>query len=99
MPKWATSVSVNHRNPGSIWRSARTPVDLCRPHRVRRRPGGPGHHALRPSGRYARRMLRSAILAAARSGRVERLVQTAPYTRDVVRRFVAGTTTADALRV
>jgi len=44
-------------------------------------------------------MLRSAILAAARSGRVERLVQTAPYTRDVVRRFVAGTTTADALRV
>ncbi len=44
-------------------------------------------------------MLRSVILAAARSSRVERLVETAPLTRDVVRRFVAGTTTADALRV
>jgi proline dehydrogenase len=44
-------------------------------------------------------MLRSAILAAARSNRVERLVETAPFTRDVVRRFVAGTCTADALRV
>jgi proline dehydrogenase len=43
-------------------------------------------------------MLRSVILAAARSPRVERLVETAPITRDVVRRFVAGTTTADALR-
>jgi proline dehydrogenase len=42
-------------------------------------------------------MLRSVILAAARSPRVERLVQTAPVTRDVVRRFVAGTGTADAL--
>ncbi len=44
-------------------------------------------------------MLRAIILAAARSPRVERLVETAPLTRDVVRRFVAGTTTADALRV
>ncbi len=44
-------------------------------------------------------MFRSAILAAARSSRVERLVETAPYTRDVVRRFVAGTATEDALRV
>ncbi|HEX6500320.1 MAG TPA: proline dehydrogenase family protein [Micromonosporaceae bacterium] len=44
-------------------------------------------------------MLRSVILAAARSSRVERLVETAPYTRDVVRRFVAGTATDDALRV
>lgn len=44
-------------------------------------------------------MLRSVILAAARSPRVERLVETAPVTRDVVRRFVAGTGTDDALRV
>jgi proline dehydrogenase len=43
-------------------------------------------------------MLRSAILAAARSTRIERLVETAPLTRDVVRRFVAGTGSADALR-
>ncbi|GAB3797405.1 proline dehydrogenase family protein [Micromonospora zhanjiangensis] len=43
-------------------------------------------------------MLRSVILAAARSSRVERLVETAPFTRDVVRRFVAGTATDDALR-
>lgn len=42
--------------------------------------------------------MRSVILAASRSSRVERLVETAPYTRDVVRRFVAGTTTDDALR-
>lgn len=44
-------------------------------------------------------MLRSVILAASRSSRVERLVETAPFTRDVVRRFVAGTTVDDALRV
>jgi len=44
-------------------------------------------------------MLRSVILAASRSSRIERLVETAPFTRDVVRRFVAGTTTDDALRV
>jgi proline dehydrogenase len=44
-------------------------------------------------------MLRSVILAAARSPRVERLVQTAPVSRDVVRRFVAGITVGDALRV
>jgi len=43
-------------------------------------------------------MFRSVILAAARSPRVERLVETAPISRDVVRRFVAGTGTADALR-
>jgi len=42
-------------------------------------------------------MLRSVILAAARSPRVERLVETAPVSRDVVRRFVAGTSTSDAL--
>ena len=44
-------------------------------------------------------MLRTAILAAARSTQVERLVSTAPFTRDVVRRFVAGAQTDDALRV
>jgi proline dehydrogenase len=43
-------------------------------------------------------MFRSVILAAARSTRVERLVETAPVSRDVVRRFVAGTATDDALR-
>lgn len=44
-------------------------------------------------------MLRSVILAAARSSRLERLVATAPVSRDLVRRFVAGTTADDALRV
>ena len=43
-------------------------------------------------------MFRSVILAAARSPRIARLVETAPISRDVVRRFVAGTATADALR-
>ncbi len=43
-------------------------------------------------------MLRSVILAAARSPRVARLVETAPISRDVVRRFVAGPTGGDALR-
>jgi proline dehydrogenase len=43
-------------------------------------------------------MLRSVILAAARSTRVERLVETAPISRDVVARFVAGTGKDDALR-
>jgi proline dehydrogenase len=43
-------------------------------------------------------MLRSVILAASRSSRIERLVATAPVSRDVVRRFVAGVTAADALR-
>lgn len=44
-------------------------------------------------------MLRTVILAAARSKGLERLVETAPVSRTVVRRFVAGTTSADALRV
>jgi proline dehydrogenase len=44
-------------------------------------------------------MLRSVILAAARSPRVERLVETAPISRDVVQRFVAGTSEDDAIRV
>lgn len=39
------------------------------------------------------------ILAASRSSRIERLVETAPVSRQVVNRFVAGTATADALRV
>jgi proline dehydrogenase len=42
-------------------------------------------------------MLRSVILAAARSPRVERLVETAPISRDVVKRFVAGVATDEAL--
>lgn len=42
-------------------------------------------------------MLRSVILAASRSPRVERLVETAPVSRDVVKRFVAGVTTDDVL--
>lgn len=44
-------------------------------------------------------MLRSVILAAARSPRVARLVETAPISRDVVRRFVAGPARGDALDV
>jgi proline dehydrogenase len=44
-------------------------------------------------------MLRSLILAAARSPRMARLVETAPMSRDVVNRFVAGTGVDDALRV
>ncbi|GLW95703.1 proline dehydrogenase [Actinokineospora globicatena] len=43
--------------------------------------------------------LRSLILAAARNGTIRRLVATAPVSRDVVRRFVAGETTADAVAV
>jgi proline dehydrogenase len=42
-------------------------------------------------------MLRSVILAAARSRRVERLVETAPPSRALVRRFIAGDTADDAL--
>jgi proline dehydrogenase len=43
-------------------------------------------------------MLRTAILAASRSSRIERLVQTAPVSRDLVHRFVAGNSVDDALR-
>jgi proline dehydrogenase len=43
-------------------------------------------------------MLRSVILAAAGSSRIERIVERAPISRDVVRRFIAGTGTDDALR-
>jgi proline dehydrogenase len=58
---------------------------------------GPHVGMYRPG--YARHMLRSVILAASRSGRVERLVETAPLTNGVVRRFVAGDSTQDALDV
>jgi len=43
-------------------------------------------------------MLRSLILAASRNAQVEHLVASAPLSRDVVRRFVAGSTVDDALR-
>ncbi|THV43401.1 proline dehydrogenase family protein [Glycomyces buryatensis] len=42
-------------------------------------------------------MLRSVILAAARSSKFERFVGTAPVSRSLVRRYVAGETTADAV--
>jgi proline dehydrogenase len=43
--------------------------------------------------------LRSLILAAAGNEAIRRLVATAPVSRDVVRRFVAGETTAEAIAV
>jgi proline dehydrogenase len=43
-------------------------------------------------------MLRRPILAASRSGRIKRTVSTAPVSRSVVRRFVAGETVEDAVR-
>ncbi|GGS22078.1 MULTISPECIES: proline dehydrogenase family protein [Actinokineospora] len=43
--------------------------------------------------------LRSIILAAAKNGAIRNAVATAPVSRDVVRRFVAGETTADAVAV
>jgi proline dehydrogenase len=43
--------------------------------------------------------LRTSILAAAGNDTVRRVVATAPVSRDVVRRFVAGETTADAVDV
>ena len=44
-------------------------------------------------------MLRQALLAASHSGGVRRLVESAPYSRGVVRRFIAGEGIEDALRV
>ncbi|QXJ23522.1 proline dehydrogenase family protein [Actinomadura graeca] len=44
-------------------------------------------------------MLRQALLAASRSGGARRVVETAPFTRDVARRFIAGETIEDAVRV
>ncbi|WP_280341312.1 proline dehydrogenase family protein [Nocardia neocaledoniensis] len=43
-------------------------------------------------------LLRSPLLAAARSPRLERAITRLPVSRSVVSRFVAGTTTADAVR-
>ncbi|QFG23757.1 proline dehydrogenase family protein [Actinomadura sp. WMMB 499] len=44
-------------------------------------------------------MIRRALLAASHSGGARRVVQTAPFARDVARRFIAGETAADAARV
>lgn len=44
-------------------------------------------------------MLHRSLLAMSGSARIRRLVSTAPYTRDVVARFVAGETAADAVDV
>jgi len=44
-------------------------------------------------------VLRAALLTASRNSTVRRLVETAPVSRDVVRRFVAGTSIDDAIRV
>jgi proline dehydrogenase len=44
-------------------------------------------------------MLRSAILAAARNDALKHLVSTAPLSRGLVRRYVAGSTAPDAVRV
>ncbi|HKN53040.1 MAG TPA: proline dehydrogenase family protein [Amycolatopsis sp.] len=44
-------------------------------------------------------MLRAPLLAAARSRRIREIVEAVPATRSVVRRFVAGSETADAVRV
>ncbi|WP_329518590.1 proline dehydrogenase family protein [Spirillospora sp. NBC_01491] len=44
-------------------------------------------------------MLRQALLAASRSVGARRIVNTAPFGRDVVRRFIAGETIDDARRV
>jgi proline dehydrogenase len=44
-------------------------------------------------------MLRRALLAASASGRIRQILTTAPVTRDVVARFVAGDTADDALAV
>ena len=44
-------------------------------------------------------MLRRALLAASASDRIRQLITTAPLTRDVVARFVAGDTADDALAV
>ncbi|MBB4684721.1 proline dehydrogenase family protein [Amycolatopsis jiangsuensis] len=44
-------------------------------------------------------MLRAPLLAAARSRRMRALIEAVPATRSVVRRFVSGAATADAVRV
>ena len=42
-------------------------------------------------------MLRRVLLAASASDRIRKIITTAPYTRDVVARFVAGDTTDDVM--
>jgi proline dehydrogenase len=44
-------------------------------------------------------VLRAVLLSASRNHTVRRIVETAPVSRDVVRRFVAGTSVDDAVRV
>ena len=44
-------------------------------------------------------MLRAALLTASRNATVRKIVETAPVSRDVVRRFVAGTGIDDAVRI
>ncbi|GAA1848822.1 proline dehydrogenase family protein [Actinomadura bangladeshensis] len=44
-------------------------------------------------------MLRQALLVASRSGGARRIVETAPFSGDVVRRFIAGETVEDAASV
>ncbi|WP_433474864.1 proline dehydrogenase family protein [Spirillospora sp. CA-142024] len=44
-------------------------------------------------------MLRQALLVASRSGGARKVMETAPFTGDVVRRFIAGETIEDAARV
>ena len=44
-------------------------------------------------------MLRRVLLAVSASQRIRRVITTAPLTRDVVKRFVAGESAADALAV
>jgi proline dehydrogenase len=44
-------------------------------------------------------VLRQVLLAASRSDGVRGLIEVAPYSRDLVRRFIAGETVDDALRV
>jgi proline dehydrogenase len=44
-------------------------------------------------------VLRTVLLSASRNATVRRIVEQAPVSRDVVKRFVAGTTTEDAVRV
>src|SRR5262245_41581980 len=51
-----------------------------------------------PTGRGGS-LLRQVLLTASRSHGVRKIVETAPYTRGVVRRFIAGTAVDDALRV
>src|SRR2546421_2761586 len=51
-----------------------------------------------PFQRYPHRMFRTVILAAAESSTVARIVEKAPISRAVVRRFVARNSTDDPLR-